>query len=261
VRTFFVRDDPDGRFEQWMLVGLEDEAMVPDGSILSLIAVQKKDASGGVVDDLRLHFRDYVLSQVGDSWTTALPEAHDAKCYACHPSGLRELGHRRGKVLESSPVRGEPGYPELDASLEFAFERLALLNERIRSYGVADFGAAMNPDDLGPPLGRSLGCTECHDGITRGVLTVMTDEAQIERKVVDELSMGAFSRGKEYPDERLMALADREEAGEPPLSDEERTELELGRAKRLSDLEELRAERFPAWRAWVLERSCTSAAE
>jgi hypothetical protein len=158
-------------------------------------------------------------------------------------------------------VRGEPGYPELDESLEFAFERLALLNERIRSYGVADFGPAMNPEDLGPPLGGSLGCTECHDGITRGVLTVMTDEAQIERKVVDELSMGAFSRGKEYPDERLMALADREEAGEPPLSDEERTELELGRAKRLSDLEELRAERFPAWRAWVLERSCTSAAE
>ena len=258
VRAYVVRDDPDARFEQWMLVGLESANLVPDGSVLSLIAIQKKDASGRAIDPLRLHFRDYLLSQVDGSWTTFLPEAHDAKCYACHPSGLRALGHRRGNVLLSSPVRGESGYPEADESAEFAFERLALLNERIRSYGVADWGPAMNPDDLGPPLGRSLGCTECHDGMTRGVLTVMTDEAQLEQKVVGELSMGAFSPGTVFPDVRLMALADREQTGDPPLSDDERTELELARAERLSDFEELAAERFPAWRAWALETPCTS---
>jgi hypothetical protein len=260
VRTFIVRNDPDERFEQWMLVGLEGASIVPEGSILSLIAIQKKDAEGRPLDDLRLHFRDYVLSRLDDSFAAYLPDAHDAKCYACHPSGMRTLLHRRGDVLASAPVRGEPGYPELDVSPAFAFGRLVELNERLRSYGAANFSPDMNPGDLGPPLGKTLGCTECHDGIARGVLTVMTDEAQIEQKVVAELSMGAFSTGKVFPDERLMALVDRERIGNPPLTDEERTELELARAERIRDFEELEAERFPAWRAWALEAPCTSSA-
>jgi hypothetical protein len=86
----------------------------------------------------------------------------------------------------------------------------------------------------------------------------MTDEGQIEQKVVDELSMGAFSTDKVFPDERLMALVDRERSGNPPLTDEERSELELARAERMRDFEELEAERFPAWRAWALEAPCTS---
>jgi hypothetical protein len=256
VRTFVVRNDPDERFEQWMLVGLENASVVPEGSVLSLIAIQKKDAHGLPLEGLRLHFRDYLLSLVDDAFATFLPEAHDAKCFACHPSGLRTLVHRRGRVLASAPVRGEPGYPALDVGPEFAFERLLELNERLRSYGVADFAPDMNPDDLGPPLGRSLGCTECHDGTLRGVLTVMTDEAQLEQKVVDELAMGAFSPGKMFPDEHLMALVDREENGDPPLSDGERAELELARAEHVAYFEELEAERFPAWRAWVLETQC-----
>jgi hypothetical protein len=258
VRTFLVRDDPEGRFEQWMLVGLESASVVPEGSVLSLIALEKRNAQGQPLDALRMHFRDYVLSRVDDAFVTTLPEAHDAKCYACHPSGLRTLVHRRGTVLASAPVRGEAGYSETDLDPEFGFARLVELNERLRSYGVADFVPDMNPDDLGPPLGRSLGCTECHDGLTRGVLTVMTDEVQIEQKVVNELSMGAFAPGKVFPDERLTALLDREENGDPPLSDDERAELESARTERLRDFEELGAERFPAWRAWALESPCTS---
>jgi hypothetical protein len=259
VRTFVVRDDPDERFEQWMLVGLENETVVPESSILSLIAIQLKDANGRILDELRLHFRDYLLSRVDDSWTAVLPESHDAKCYACHPTGLRELRHRRGNVLASAPVRGEPGYSgsETTADPEFSFDRLSALNERIRAHGVAQWLPDMNPDDLGPPLGRSLGCTECHDGVTRGILSVLTDETQLEQKVVTELAMGAFSPGKVFPDEHSMALVDREERADPPLSDDERAELELTRAERRRTFEELEAERFPAWRAWALEVPCT----
>jgi hypothetical protein len=40
------------------------------------------------------------------------------------------------------------------------------------------------------------------------------------------------------------------------LSEGERAELELARAEHVAYFEELEAERFPAWRAWVLETRC-----
>jgi hypothetical protein len=257
VRTFVVIDDPGGRFEKWLLVGLEGGTIVPEQSVLSFIAVQKKDVQGRALARIRLHFRDYLLSSASGSWAVSLPVLHDAKCYACHTSGLRTMIATHESVVVSAPVKGEVGYGDA-APADFGFERLVSFNERLESYGLPDWNGAIDPTEQGPPLGASLGCTECHDGAARDVLTVLTDETTLRRKVVDELSMRAFALGKPIPDEPAIALLDREATDEPPLSDEERAELERARAEHRADYETLVAERFPAWRTWALEKRCAS---
>jgi hypothetical protein len=257
VRTFVAVDDPEGRFEKWLLVGLNAETTVLDETVLSFIAVQRKDARGRDLPRIRLHFRDYLLSNVGGSWEVSLPLLHDAKCYACHTSGLRRLIPTHENVVVSAPVRGEVGYGE-EVPADFGFARLASLNERLDAYGLPDWNGAIEPADHGPPLGASLGCPECHDGVTRGVITVTTDEETLRRKVVDELSMRAFADGRPIPDDRAIALLDREKTQNPPLSDEEGAELELARAAHQADYDTLLAERFADWRAWTLEESCAN---
>jgi hypothetical protein len=44
VRTFIMVVDPEGRFDQWFLVRYgADAAVVPENSVMSFIAVQKKE--------------------------------------------------------------------------------------------------------------------------------------------------------------------------------------------------------------------------
>ena len=261
VRIFITTTDPDGRFDQWLLVGLQSSAVVPEGSILSLIAVQKADDNGRALERARMHFRDYTLSAAPDSWSVALPELHDAKCFACHPSGLRTLIPTHGSVLASAPVRGEPGFEELEAAPDFGFQRLRALNERLLSYGLPDWNGAVDPGDHGPALGDALGCPSCHDGVKRGTINVSTDERTLRRKIVDELSMRAFAPGRRVPDERVVELLDRETTRAPALTDEEVAELERARLEHLADYDDFMAERFPSFKAWVLERSCVDATE
>jgi len=256
VRTFITTTDPEDHFEQWMLVGLESNTTVPDGSVMSLIAIQKKDATGQSLDQVRMHFRDYLLSAADGAWALVLPEVHDAKCFACHPSGLRTLIRTHESVLASAPVRGEVGYGD-DAPGDFGFERLTELNERLLSYGLPDWNGAIEPADHGPALGESLGCPECHDGVTRGVLGISTDEGTLRRKVVEELSMRAFAPERPIPDEPAIALLDRESTSDPPLTEDEVALLEQARAEHLADYEVLVAERFPSWKAWALEAACS----
>jgi hypothetical protein len=158
-----------------------------------------------------------------------LPENFGGKCYACHTSGLRQL------------IAG----PDTGA-----------LNERIRAYGLPDWNGSIDPADHGPRLGESLGCTECHNNEDRGALTVSTSEGMLWQKVVGQLAMRSPHGGAKVPDERAMALLERETTGEPPLTPDESAELERARAEHLEVYETLDAERFPAWRDWVLEVPC-----
>jgi len=229
VRTFVTVADPASRFDQWMLVGLDENANVPSPAIMSFIAVQKTDLGGRQLPGVRLHFRDYLATEIDGSWRVDLPVTWGGKCYACHGSGMRLL---------------IPGAESAD------------LNGRLLSYGLPDWNGTLDPADHGPPLGKALGCTGCHDGVQRGVLTVSTSEGMLRQKIVDQLSMRGLRNGAKVPDEAAMALLEREKTGNPPLSLAEKTELDRARAEHLADYQALVASRFPAWRDWVLDRQC-----
>ena len=87
--------------------------------------------------------------------------------------------------------RGEPGFDEIGspAPVEFAYNRLMEFNRRLRSYGSPDWDGKIVPENHGPALGRSKACTDCHDGKSRGILTVSTSKTQLEKKIYYELSM------------------------------------------------------------------------
>ena len=256
IRTFVTVADPDDRFEQWMLVGLDASAtLVKDGSILSFIGVQKRDTLGRKLPKVRLHFRDYIVSNAQGSWGLLLPEEHTGKCFACHGSGMRLLIPTHESVVASAPVRGEMGYGA-PVPQDFGFQRLSQLNQRLLSYGLPDWNGSIDPADHGPALGESLGCTHCHNGVVRGVLTVSTDEETLKRKIVDELSMRSFGPGKSVPDQEAIALLDRAKTGTPPLSVEEQAALDRARAEHWADYQTFVAERFPVWKAWALAVPC-----
>jgi hypothetical protein len=232
VRTFITVVDGDGRYDQWFLVQYgPDATVVPENSVMSFIAVQKKAANGDSLKRVRLHFRDYIAWKNQTSWQLALPETHEGKCYACHGSGMRLLLPAHASVV-------------------------AELNERLASYGLPDWGGTLNPTDHGPALGERLACTTCHDGVSRGPITVSTDEGTLKRKIVDELSMRAFATGKEVPDTSAMGLLDRERTRVPPLIASENAALDRARREHATDYRTFMAERFPVWRAWMLEERC-----
>jgi hypothetical protein len=176
-----------------------------------------------------MHFRDYVATLMGDAFRLELPENFGGKCYACHTSGLRQL-------ISSAESTD--------------------LNARMLAYGTVDWNGSIDPADHGPRLGASLGCTECHNGEDRGVLTVSTSEGMLWQKVVGQLSMRSPRDGQRVPDEAAMALLERETTGDLPLTPDEALALEAARAEHLADYEVLVAERFPAWRAWALDVPC-----
>jgi hypothetical protein len=257
ARIFVTVADPEDRFEQWMLVGVgAGSSEIADNAIMSFIGIQRKDRAGKSLEKVRLHFRDYILSNAEQIWHLVLPELHDGKCYGCHSSGMRLLLPTHGSVVASTPVRGEPGFGATSAPADFGFRRLVALNQRLLSYGLPDWDGAVDPADHGPPLGASLGCTACHDGAIRGVLTVSADERMLRQKMLDELSMRSFAHGKSVPDETAIALLDREKTGNPPLAPEEQAALDRARAEHLADYRTFVADRFPRWRAWMLEARC-----
>jgi hypothetical protein len=223
VRTFVAISDPRGRFDQWLVMNLENPVL------LSFIAVQKESATGDDLPAVRLHFRDYLLHEVDGSWQLTLPEQHDGRCYSCHASGLRQL------IPTSSS---------------------ASFNDRLLSYGLPDWGDTLEPGDHGPPLGADLGCTSCHDGRLRGPITVSANQAMLAQKMVGQLSMQGLAPGRRVPDEAAMQLLARESAGSPPLSSEEQGELDEARSRHAADYQDLVASRFPSWKSWTLERAC-----
>lgn len=252
VRTFVLIPDRDGRFDQWMLLNFlkKDQPAIDPVTPMSFIAVQKKDASGRQLAQVRLHFRDYNLTPSSEGFRLALVEERNGKCYSCHPSGVRQLIPRRTSVLEASPVRGEPGYDPSGRSApkDFAFGRLQELNAKLRSYGMPDWEGRIVPGHHGPALGAAQGCMECHDGSARGILTVSTSGRQLEQKIHNELAMP--------PGGGLTGLLERSETRKPPLSREERRVLDAAFDAHEAVDSALDASRLPALRRWLLQVPC-----
>jgi hypothetical protein len=250
-RTFVLVTDPEDRFDKWLLLNLTDDKVLKSQTPLSILAVQKKDAGGNAFPKVHLNFRDWTMVRKGDGYTLELNETNNGKCYSCHASGVRQLIARRTPILEAKPTKGEPGYnPDDDAPApgDFAYERLMEFNRRFRSYGTPDWEGRVVPENHGPALGEAQGCTDCHDGQSRGILTVSTSLAQLQRKIYYELSMPT--------DSGLTPLLERNEMYDPPLNDEEQNALKQALAVHADMTRDFLAARLPSLKAWLLENPC-----
>jgi hypothetical protein len=254
-RTFVIVSDPQGEFDQWLLLNLsEGDTKVAEGQPVSVLSVQKTDADGRPLNKTRVHFRDYAMARSQRGYYLSLPVENNGKCFSCHPAGMRQLIARRTPILEAKPTRGEPGYDEtgaLPSPPDFAYRRLIEFNQKIRSYGNPDWGEDFHPENYGPALGAAQGCTDCHDGRSRGVLTVALSHQQLEQKLYDELSMP--------PDEGLPALLERDQMKNPEVTSEEKENLEKAFLAHSKLTKEFEASRFPLLRKWFLEKNCQDA--
>jgi hypothetical protein len=249
-RLYVVVPDPSGKLDQWIVMNVRDPKAVPTlvHTRVSFLAVQKTDAAGAPLPAVRVHFRDLLVqSSPGGAYRVENDERDNAKCYACHPSGVRRLLAARTPDLAAKPVLGEPGYPG-DGPSDFAVERLAAMNARLSSYGLNDYTGQIAVADQGPALGAEEGCTKCHDGKHRGVLTVSTSRKQIEHKLLTELAMP--------PAPGLSDLLERRATKAPPLTAAEAATLDEAEATHARLLAALTASRAPALQRWLLETRC-----
>jgi hypothetical protein len=257
ARLFVLVGDPQGRFEQWLVFGLDEKLeRVADEAIVSFIGLQKKNQAGALLQRPIPHFRDYLAHQRAGAWQLELPADFPGKCSACHVNGLRQLLTGRGSVLEAQPVRGDVDFGQQVDAQEHGRSRLADFNARIAAYGAVDWGDSLAPQGRGPALGEALGCTDCHDGWTRGALSVFTSEGMLWQKVVQQLSMRRHDGSNLVPDSRASALLEQETVGVPPLTGAEAAELDASRAAHVKDFEALMASRLPDLQRWLLAAPC-----
>ena len=253
TRTFIFYSDPDGKFDRWMLLNLKDgDKAIKDHTPLSVLAVQKKDAVGNPLPQVRLHFRDYDVARAGSRYKLELSYTANGKCYSCHPNGVRQLIARHTPVLVGKPVFGEPDYQpsaEAPSPPDFAYRRLMEFNRRLRGYGRPDWAGMVVPADHGPALGKSQGCMDCHDGHSRAELNISTSVVQIEQKSYYELGMPY--------DTDLPRLLERKQMKNPALTPEEEHLLEESFDAHRALVVELENSRLPELREWFTETPCS----
>jgi hypothetical protein len=115
-----------GRYDQWFLRDKTRE-------INAVIAIERETR--------KTYFFEYKWGRRGMRLDHSLDN-----CFSCHPNGLRTIRtYRLAKV---------------------DVKRLAEFNKKILAYGPADYGNAVDPKRLGPPI-RDTRCAPCHDGKVR----------------------------------------------------------------------------------------------
>lgn len=240
-RTFI--NIPGDKFDQWILY---DGPIQPGPATLTaIITVQKQDSSGRHLSPYKVHFRD--LNYGTSPSANVQPAIVDgAKCYSCHPAGVRPLITYQTKYTSAEPVAGEapPNPPLSDA--DFGLQRIKYFNNIMRAYGPLDFDGAYLPQEHGPALGAAQGCTGCHDGHTQGILTFSTSTEQIQQKLVNELSMPPSPHLADLQTKEYLNL----------LSAEEKTELANAQMARGNTYSQFMADRPETVKKWVLSQPC-----
>lgn len=254
IRTFVLTSDPAGRWDQWLLLNLQTgDSQITESTPVSVLTVQKADAAGHPLPAVRLHFRDYFVSRLPNGkYKSELRLEANGKCFSCHANGVRQLIARRTETLQAEPVAGETdfsGNPVRSKPADFAFARLMEFNKRLRSYGSPDWDGKIDPHDFGPALGRTQGCVDCHDGKSRGILTVASSASQLKQKLIDELSMP--------PDTDGPARLERAEVHYPSaLSPKELEDLDHVFAAHDKLANEYLQTRLPELKNWLLSVPC-----
>jgi hypothetical protein len=258
TRIYITNPDPGGSFDQWILVNLDNTDQTVDTGIpMSFIGVQKKDAAGNKLSQVRLNFRDYFMvanSGGKPGYTLQSYGDSEGKCFSCHVSGTRQLMmvDRQKYVMSSRPVAGETGYSAGSAATapDIGTQRWNEFNAKLATYGLPDWDGTINAADHGPALGAAQSCTDCHDGVTRGALNVDTSVDQIDRKIWQELVMPpADSVG-------LSQLLLRKQTQSPPLTASEKDLLSTSQDHHNDILQDYYADRLPSLRSWLLETTC-----
>jgi len=250
-RTFIFIPDPEGRFDKWMLLNLKSgNSKVQDKTQFSVLVVQKKEASGRLLPQVRLNFRDYTIArnegQAG--YRLDLNENGNGKCFSCHSNGVRQLIPLHTAVLEAQPVKGET----IANTHDFAFQRLMQFNRKLRSYGTPDWNGNVIPENIGPALGAKQGCMDCHNGASRAPLTVFASPKQVEQKMYHELSMP--------PDTGLPELMEWRQMNQASLAPTQIRQaddtLQEAHGMHAALAKNFESSRLPALKDWFLETTC-----
>ena len=171
---------------------------------------------------------------------------------------MRQLIPRLTSSLSAKPVKGDQDSDSVSGSAfgsfsgsltsDFAIRRLHEFNRLMRRYGEPDWTQLVIPENHGPALGEAQGCTSCHDGKTRGILTFSTSISQIERKTFNGLSMP--------PQSGEPRLLEREEMRNPVLDESEKRNLMCIRKHHHELLDEFLKSRPLELKKWLLETTC-----
>ena len=256
-RTFVFMPDPDGYYDKWMLLNLEDGDVVDTTNPVSFIAVQKKDAQGHVLPKVRLNFRDYFLERSPVGYDLVTHDDAGGKCYACHVSGMRRLIERETVTMRRNPalpVKGDPEFaPDNKPDPAFALKRLKELNARLTSYGMNDWDGMIKVENHGPVLGGDQGCTDCHDDATRGALRMSTSVNQLWEKAYYQLAMPPEPGLQDLLQKRLLSQDD--DSLPQPTADED-NKLDKAITSHHTLIQELDDSRYPILKQWLLQTSC-----
>jgi hypothetical protein len=253
TRIFFNLREPGGAFERWFVLAIDPMTrQAADPTIVSFIGLETPTNER---PRSRPHFRDYLVQAGASGWTAQLRADFGGKCYACHPNGLRQLLPGSGGIAEALPVRGEADFGSDVDRRQFGLTRLGTFNQQIASFAAPDWESSLETADHGPALGSSLGCTSCHDGETRGALSVMTSQGVLWQKLVGQLSMGQTGKGLLVPDVPAMSLLERFTSG-AALSEADVRALDLARSRHEQDFQAFAGSRASDLEQWLLESGC-----
>lgn len=133
-------------YDQWLQIS-QPEYGIPE-RLIDMIIVQTKSCSPDeTLSKKKIFFTQYWRGLLGGS-----PEirSNRSSCYSCHMTGMNRIEPAPGSVPANQ------------------YGRLKEFNETFSSYGDLDWGRAVDMGAYGPPMGRTVGCTDCHNGFVNG---------------------------------------------------------------------------------------------
>jgi hypothetical protein len=168
--------------DRWILA-------VPESRIVDIIALENRE---------KIHFREFEdqgkAPKGVDRYSIKGGGTPAGACFVCHLSGIRKIIPEPGTVRDSLGKSG--------------LLSLTKINSFISAYDLPDWHGSIDQKSHGPPMGKSVGCTSCHEGTIRGILNRSTNRATIELKVMKDKSMPPGMAGQ-LSDADRKALVDR----------------------------------------------------
>lgn len=201
-RILFMREDP--KYVKFFIpVTPASDFDFSQPHICGVIAVDKETRPH------KIHFFEYSYRDGQYSF-----DRMSLGCVRCHHSGL---------------VKIEPEVASIGSKQLAAIDKINARMEKLNKEGL-DWEGELDFHQWGPPLGKTQGCTSCHDDGQRTPLTMLNASALIDQKLVVSLSMPPSPEADEFA--RVMRLV-------PQLAESERKKI-MGIKKDMYELNSLR---------------------